>query len=435
MAADRDTDSPTSLLRVMGRFDLTAAVVNAVIGSSIFGMPAILARLTGKWSPLACLLAGLGTLVIVLCFAEVASRFERPGGPYVYTREAFGPFVGFEVGWLTFWIRVTALAAGLNVFVDYFAQLVPGAGQGLGRAATMVLVVAVIATINAWGVRQAAWVVDGFTLAKLLPLVALIVLALPRVDSAVLATHPVVSPDWTQAILLLVFAYGGFEAPLIPASEAKQPRRDTAFALLCALAVISGVYMLVQLAVVGTVAHVAEAKAPLAAAFSTLIGPSGVALASIAAMVSVYGYAMGTVLQSPRLLYAMATEGELPGVFARVHARLRTPQVAIATYSVAALGFALWGSFAWNATLSAIARLLTYGLTCVALLVLRRSGAPGAFRLPGAIVLAPLGVGFCLWLLTTRSFRSIWILGVLLLVGALLWLGCRREPPRALEIP
>jgi amino acid transporter len=419
MAADRDTAPP--LLRVMGRFDLTAAVINAVIGSSIFGMPALLARLTGTWSPLACLFAGLGILVIVLCFAEVGSRFERPGGSYVYAREAFGPFVGFEVGWLTFWIRVTALAAGLNVFVDYLAQLVPQAAAGLGRAATMVALVAVIGTINVWGVRQAAWMVDAFTLAKLLPLLALIVLGLPRLDSAALASQQVVNADWAQAILLLVFAYGGFEAPLIPASEAKEPRRDTAFALLGALAVIAGVYMLVQLVVVGIVPQVAQAKAPVAAAFSALLGPAGVALASVAAMVSVYGYATGTVLQSPRLLYAMAAEGELPRVFAQVHPGRRTPQVAIATYALAALGLALWGSFAWNATLSAIARLVTYGLTCAALLVLRRSGGPPAFRLPGAVFLAPVGVGFCLWLLTTRSFSSVWILGVLLLVGAVLW--------------
>src|SRR5262249_4643077 len=158
-----------------------------------------------------------------LCFAEVASRFDGPGGPYVYAREAFGPLVGFEVGWLTFWIRVTALAANLNVFVDYLGQLLPCGGHGPGRATIMLLLVAVVTTVNAWGVRQAAWFVDAFTVAKLLPLGALIVLGVPRVDPAILATQEVVKAEWTEAILLLVFAYGGFEAPLIPASEARRP--------------------------------------------------------------------------------------------------------------------------------------------------------------------------------------------------------------------
>ena len=89
-----DPERP-GLVRAIGRWDLTAAVINGVIGSAIFGMPSEQARLTGAWSPLVALIAGLGVLTIVLCFAEVASRFQDPGGPYLYAREAFGPFVGF----------------------------------------------------------------------------------------------------------------------------------------------------------------------------------------------------------------------------------------------------------------------------------------------------------------------------------------------------
>ena len=147
------------LVRAIGRFDLTAAIVNGVIGSAIFTMPASQAALTGAWSPLAALVAGLGVLTIVLCFAEVASRFPEAGGPYLYAREAFGPAVGFQAGWLTFWIRVTALAANLNVFVEYAAVLVPALGRVRGGPITMAVVVAVITAINLVGVRQAA--LDG----------------------------------------------------------------------------------------------------------------------------------------------------------------------------------------------------------------------------------------------------------------------------------
>src|SRR5262245_32292684 len=114
-----------ALVRAVSRIDLTAAIVNGVIGSSIFGMPGVQAGLTGAWSPLACLIAGAGVLTIVLCFAEVASRFKDGGGPYLYARHAFAPAVGFQAGWFTFWIRVTALAANLNVFADYAAALWP----------------------------------------------------------------------------------------------------------------------------------------------------------------------------------------------------------------------------------------------------------------------------------------------------------------------
>lgn len=414
--------SSPRLVRAIGRFDLTAAIVNAVIGSAIFGMPARIAELTGPLSPLAYLAAGLGVLSMVLCFAEVASRFRDPGGPYLYAREAFGPLVGFQAGWLTFWIRVTAVSANVNVLVDYLSQSLPVAGSPAGRAVTMTLVLALITAVNILGVRQATWAVDVLTVAKLVPLLLLIGLGLGRIRAEVFATQTVADADWTQAILLLVFAYGGFEAPLIPAGETKDPQRDSAFALLAGLAVIASVYMLVQLVVVGVVPSVAGQKAPLVAAFERLLGSPGVRFASLAAVLSVFGWAMGSVLQSPRVLYSMAERAELPAVFAAVHPAFRTPHVAIATYSALALGLGLYGSFEWNATLSAVVRLVTYGLTCAALPVFRaRAGAPAAgFRLPLAAAVVPIGVGFAVWLLATRTLTQMWILVAIMAAGAVL---------------
>jgi amino acid transporter len=423
------------LVRAIGRWDLTAAIVNGVIGSSIFGMPDDIARLCGTLSPLAYLLAGLGILAIVLSFAEVASRFDQAGGPYLYARAAFGGLVGFQAGWLTFWIRTTAVAANLNVFVDYLAPTWAWAGTPLGGAVVMLAVMAFITTINVIGVRQATWTIDFFTVAKLLPLLLLIVIGLPFIRGDVLATQAVASPHWREAILLLVFAYGGFETPLLAAGEARRPQRDSAFALLTALAVIAGFYMLVQLVVIGVVPRVAGSRAPLAAAFEVLIGPAGVALASVAAMVSVYGWATGSVLHTPRLLFAMSERRELPAVFGHVHARFRTPVVAIVSYAVLSLGFALYGrlqpegGFQWNAVLSAIVRLVTYGLTCVALIVFRRGASavpPPAFRAPAGVVVASAATAFCLWLLVTRSWAYTGLLLAFMAVGLLLWWPSRR---------
>lgn len=424
------TPARRGLVRAIGRVDLTAAVVNAVIGSAIFGMPARQAALTGAWSPLAYLAAGLGILAIVLCFAEVASRFRDAGGPYLYTRESFGPFMGFQAGWLTFWIRVTSLSANLNVFATYLGELWPGAHTSAGRAMVMALVVVLVAAFNVVGVRQATWKVDVFTVVKLLPLLLLIALGLGRVSGEVLATQHVASPDWTHAVLLLMFAYGGFESPLIPAGEARRPRRDTAFALLVALALIASIYMLVQLVVVGVVPAVATSRAPLADAFRVLLGPRGATLAALAAMISIYGYATGSTLQSPRVLYAMSERGELPALFARVHPRFHTPVPAIVTYAALVFALALYGDFEWNARLSAIVRLVTYALVCVALPVLRRrrpDEAPG-FRLPGAAVIAPAGALFCLALLATRSFEQVWVLGLFVLAGVALWARNKPQP-------
>ncbi|HEY6553704.1 MAG TPA: APC family permease, partial [Vicinamibacteria bacterium] len=272
--------------------------------------------------------------------------------------------------------------------------------------------------------------VNLFTVAKLTPLLLLVVLGLPAVSADVLASQTVAEPNWTRAILLLMFAYGGFEAPLIAAGEAKDPRRDSAFALVMALFVVSSFYLLVQLVVVGVVPRVAGVDAPIAAAFAVLIGPLGTSLAAAAAMTSIYGYATGNTLQSPRVLYSMAASGELPSLLARVHSRYKTPHVAILVYALVTLAVAWTGTFESTATLSAIVRLVTYGLTCAALLVLRRQRpleTPG-FRLAGAELIAPLALAFCLWLLLSRSFAQAWALLLMMALGELV--GLRRASRR-----
>jgi len=424
-----------ALVRAIGRWDLTALVVNGVIGSSVFGMPAVLAALTGAWSPVAVLLAGLGILTIVLCHAEVASRFQDPGGTYLYAREAFGRGVGFQAGWLSFWIRVTSMGANLNVFVDYLAQLVPSAGSSAGRAAVMAVVTALVTALNVVGVRQGSRTVDAFTVAKLLPLFLLIVMGAGRIRAEVLATQAVAAPDWTQAILLLVFAYGGFEAALIPAGEARDPRKDSAFALLTAVAVVATVYALVQVTVVGLVPGVGSVRAPVAAAFGALMGAAGTVFASLAAMVSTYGWTVGATLATPRILYSMAERGELPAALARVHPRFRTPDVSIYAFAAAGLAFGLFGGFAANATISAIVRLVTYALVCGSLLVFRRRAGmetPG-FRVKGGAAVAVAGVGFCFWLLAKRTYSQAWTLLAIMAVGwalgAVARVGARRKAP------
>jgi len=418
------------LVRAIGRFDLTAAVVNAVVGSAVFGLPASLAALTGAASPVVALVAGVGVLAIVLCFAEVASRFPDAGGPYLYVRETFGRALGFQAGWLTFWIRALSLAANLNVFVEYLAQVAPAAASPPVRAAVMVGVMAVLTAINVIGVRQATWTIDAFTVAKISPLVLLVVLGLPAVRAEVLATQSVAEPDWTRAVLLLMFAYGGFETPLIPAGEARDPRRDSAFALLAALGLIAALYFLVQLVIVGVVPEVAGTRAPVAAAFGRLLGPMGVTLAAVAAMVSVWGFATGNVLAGPRLLWSMAERGELPALLARVSPRFRTPAAAIVVFAVVATALAVHGTFEAAATLSAIVRLVTYGLTCAALPILRhrRPGEAPGFRVPMAALVVPAAVLFCAWLLATRSFAQAWPLAGIIALGAGVRWAAGRSP-------
>jgi amino acid transporter len=226
---------------------------------------------------------------------------------------------------------------------------------------------------------------------------------------------------WTDAVLLMVFLFGGFESAVIAASETRDPRGHTAFALLAALGVVTATYALVQLVVVGVLPRAGGVETPVAAALEAVAGPLGALLGSLAALVSGYGWLTGFAMMTPRILWAMGERGELPASFARVHPAFRTPHVAVIVNSTVALGLALAGSFAGTASLSVVTRLGIFALTCAALPVLRRKRpreAPG-FRVPAGPAVAGAGMLFCAWLLATRSFRQIWLLLVIVAAGFL----------------
>jgi len=410
-----------SLVRAIGRWTLTAGVINAVIGSGIFGLPSSVAGFVGAWSPVAVLIAGCSIFIVILCFAEVGSRFEDAGGPYLYAREAFGPAVGFQIGWLQIWTRLLSGAAALNVLVAYLAPLVPAAGRPPGRAIAMTAGVVLVTTINIIGVRRAAWTVNVFTIAKLLPLALLILIGMFHLSSEVIATQAVSNPNWSEAILLLVFAYGGFESAVIAASETRNPKRDTAFALITAMVAVTLVYAFVQLAVIGILPHAATSTTPIASALRQLLGGAGSTIGSVAVIISVYGWLTGFAMMTPRIVFSMAERREMPSFLASVHHRFRTPHAAIAINSAAALALGLYSNFAQAATLGAIARLLVFASTCAGLTLLRtHSREPAPFRLPFGRFFAVTGVAFCTWLLVTRTLTQIWILLVIMASGAVL---------------
>jgi amino acid transporter len=415
------------LVRAIGRWALTAAVVNGVVGSGVFGLPAPLARLTGAWSPAAVLLAGAAVFIVVLCFAEVGSRFDGAGGPYLYTRETFGPAVGFQIGWFHIWTRLLSAAAVLNVLASYVAALLPWAAMPAGRATTIITAVALVTIVNLRGVRPAAWTVNVFTIAKLLPLAGLVLFGTFRIEASVLASQSVVEPRWTEAVLLLVFAFGGFESAVVAGSESRDPRRDTWFALVTAMIAVTILYFLVQLTVVGVLPAAAAHPAPVGAALGILLGPAGITIGSVAVVISVYGWLTGFALMTPRILFAMAARGELPRMVARVHARSRAPDLAIVLNSSIALMLGLIGDFGRLAALAAIARLAIYATTCGALVLLRRTRGPSeGFRAPGGPVLALTGVAFSLWLLSTRTLAEAWFLAAILVTGLAVWVATRR---------
>jgi amino acid transporter len=428
--------SRAELVRAIGRWSYVAVVINCVVGSGVFGLPSALAGLAGAWSPLMVLIAGAGVFLFVVCLAEVASRFDESGGPYLYTREAFGAAIGFEVGWLHICTRFLSTAAVLNVLVAYLGEVTPALGTSWGRAASMTLAMGTATYVNVVGVKQSSTVINAFTVAKLLPLIVLIAIGVWKIDPAVLSAQTVNHRSWTDAVLLLIFGYGGFETAVVPAGEARTPKRDSAFALIFALFAIVALYCLIQLVVVGVLPDAKSSKAPVADALRIILGPAGFAIGSIAVVISIYGWIVGSVLTMPRLLFSMAARGEMPPALARINERYRTPHVAIISTSTLALMFGLAGGFQQLATFSAIVRLAIFAMTSGAMLQLRRKrGMPQGFSVPAGSFVAIAAIGFCAWLLTTRDLSQAWVLPLLVLVGLVFWrLNARRLLRRRISV-
>ena len=423
--------SEVELVRAIGRWTLVALTVNSILGSGIFGLPSVIAAVLGNLSPWAVLLAGAAMAVIVSCYGEVASQFAETGGTYLYIRHAFGRFAGLQVGWMTLLSRFTACAAAANLLVVYTGEFWPEATHTVPRFMIITVFVGTLAIVNYRGVGAGALVSNVSVVAKLLALGLVCALG-----AGYLIAHPAVpkaAPSaewdgWLKAILLLFFAYGGYEAALNPMGEAKNPRRDAAFALFVALIIVTLLYTVLQFIVVGVLPDPAHSDRPLADAARIFIGRPGAALIAAGALISVYGYLSANLLTGPRAMFALAELGDFPALFAAVHPRMRTPYVAIAVFALLIWIFALFGSFSWNVTLSAVARLAYYGAVCAAVPVLRRK-QPGAatFRVPGGPILPILGMVICTALLTRVDFTKSLILVATIVIALVNWLAVRNR--------
>jgi basic amino acid/polyamine antiporter, APA family len=390
------------LVRAMTRRDLTALAVNGIIGAGIFGLPATAARLLGYASPLGFILCAAVVFVFVLCFAEVASHFTETGGPYLYGRTIFGSFVGFEVGWTVWLARVSAFATNSNILVAYLSFFIPQVGAGAGRAAVLIAVPAMLALINARGVAGGARFGVVFAAAKLAALILFAAVGLAYVDWGRVSNMAVPpNANWGVAILGLIYTFTGFEYAVIPAAEAKDPRRDLGWSLVAALSVCAVIYLAVQLVALGTLQmnELTASASGLADAGRSFLGPLAGGLISLLACISVIGNLSALVLVSPRLTLAFSERGDFPAIFARLHASYGTPVVSIVFFAAVGSILAIYGTFEWLVLLSVLARLANYIVTCAAAPILRkRLAEPPKFKLPLGAVIPVIGIALCVWL-------------------------------------
>ena len=434
-----DTVRP-SLLRAVGVWALAASIFNLTVGGGIFQAPVVAAKLLGPAAPVAYLVCAVAMGLIVLCFAEAGSRVMRTGGPYAYVEIVFGPLVGFLAGVLVWFTGTLALAAVAGLLVTNLGGAVPALGTPLGRTVFLIALFVGLAAVNIRGVREGTRLVSAASVAKLVPLVLLVVLAYPSVDRANLAIGEMPSAgSLARASTILIFIFAGIESALVPSGEVKAPARTVPRAIAIAMIGVTVLYLAIQLTVQGVLgASLATSTVALPDTANLAIGPWARSLIIAGATVSMFGYVSGMTLAIPRALFAFAEDGVLPQRLAAVHPRFRTPYVAIVVQSVLVCVCAILTTFEQLAVMANLSALLLY-LSCVAAAwELRRrdirAGEGTPLRLPFGPLVHLLTVGVIGFLLTSIAPKEWAMVGSLLLAAIFVYL-LRRRRPNAVETP
>jgi amino acid transporter len=404
--------SEASLRRSIGTLALAAGIVNTTIGAGIFRLPADMAAQLGATAPLAYLLCAVAMGLIVLCMAEAGSRVSMTGGLYAYIEVAFGRFVGFLAGFLLWMLLTFAMAAVATLLVANLGLLVPRLASRPASAATLIVIYVVFAAVNIFGVERGTRVNTALTIVKVLPLLLLVVGGSFAIDPGNLTSPD--PPDMgtlARSSLLLVFAFAGAEAALVPGGEVKDPARTVPRALLIGMVTITLLYASVQLVCQGVLgpALASSKTAPLAEAAGVALGGWARMTILAGAVISMLGHAGAMILATPRLLFAFARDGLFPAALTRLHSVHRTPAAAIVVQCVLVLALALTSTFERLAVLANLSALVLYATCCVAMWQLRRrdvrtGGPPFQVPAPGLVVtLACLVIG---WILTSITLRE-----------------------------
>ena len=420
----------------MGAWGLAASIVNVTVGGGIFRLPAAAAAQLGATAPIAYLVCAAAMGLIALCFAEAGSRVSMTGGPYAYVEVAFGPFVGFIAGVLVWLLGTLAVAAVSTIFTDSIGALLPSLDGPGSRALILVAIFVLLGGVNILGVRQGTLVNAVATVAKLLPLLLLVVAGVFAIRPANLAwTVRPASGAVARTSILLIFAFSGVESALVPSGEIKDVRRTVPRAILAAMSVITLLYLALQMVAQGVLgAGLAAQRAPLAETAASLFGPWGRTLMLAGAIVSMFGYVSGMTLAVPRALYAFARDGYLPRQVAAVHPRFHTPYVAIVIQSALVCLLAITNGFETLAILANLATLILYGACCLAAWELRRREAAKSGSSPGSRAAGVIPWAACaviLWMLTSVTRQEWAVAGAVIAVAALLFLATRTPRSRS----
>ena len=382
-------------------FDVTNLVVGAIIGADVYVASAFGAGLLGPFSLVVWVVAGIIAIVIALCFAQCAALLPKVGGPYAYAHAAWGTFAGFIVGWSLWLAEWMSLAVFPVAFAQYLMFFLPGLNWISQIIVKVFFVVFLIAT-NIVGVKAAGRTNDVLTIVKLAPLIFFVVIGLVYIASNTATTVTNFSPfspfgfgSFGSALVLIFWAYAGFEISTIPAEEIRDPSRTIPRAIVLGISIVAIFYLATNIVLFGVrpwsllrldnaplayAANMALTSIPTLALVGGIIVGGG-------ALISVAGSDESGMIGTSRLGYALAADGLFPHVFAKIHPKFKTPYLGIIIQAVTALVAAIAGTLSMLIATSVFFMAIAYVATSAAIFSLRKKGTKAQFHLRGGLLI------------------------------------------------
>jgi len=401
-----------------GFWSIVLLGINAIIGSGIFLLPNQAMKLIGPASMFVILFDMVLVVSLALCFAEVGGIFKKNGGPYVYAKEAFGEFVGFEVGFMKWAIGIIAWAAMAVAFTTALSAVWPAAGEGATKNIIVTCILVGLGILNILGVNISKVLNNVITLGKLIPLVIFVVVGIFFIKGGnftpMLPGGQYTAGSFGGAALLIFYAFTGFESIAVAAEDMENPEKNIPKAIITVMMIVSAFYLLIQAISIGVLGSaLAKSSAPVADAAKVFLGPIGGVIVTAGTLISIGGINIAASFITPRSGVALAEDGLLPKAIAK-KGNFGTPALAIIITVALAVPLALSGSFAKLAAISVVSRFAQYVPTCLAVIKLRkdRPELESTFRVPFGPVIPVVAVAVSIWLLTQASLEKIvWGLG------------------------
>ena len=408
-----------ALKRDLSLFDLTNIVVGAVIGSDIYIASALTASLVGPFSVILWVVAGVMAIVLALIFAYSAYYVPKVGGPFAYVSETFGDFWGFLAGWSMWIAEVISLPVFAITFSNYLQYLVPL--NTLEQLAVKAAFLFGLTAVNIYGVRAAGRINDALTFIKLSPLLLLVVVGVGSfiINPSFTNNYSPLAPNGFgnvgTAIVLIFWAYVGFEMGTLPADEVKDPKRSIPRAIMMGMAVVALFYVSTNFIIFGAVssARLAGTAVPLILVGTAILGAAGATMMSVGALFSVSGSDESGILGTARLSYALSIDGLFPRAFAKVHRKYGTPYIALLAQCVIAFILSVFSGLSNLISFSVLNLSFTFLLVSISFLVLKKE--PNALH--GQRVLPVIGILVCLFLLYSTSLQDKLVGTLVILAG------------------